>query len=136
MHAVAFLLAAAAVALLLARLLSVPAIPLLLLAGVLLEAAAPIPAASLEDALVLGATFLLFLAGMELDPRRMRAQSSAAARVGSVHFVVLTGASFGLALWLGFYYVSGTVSLFAQMVTRVVDSRATAIADSETPNAG
>jgi hypothetical protein len=41
-----------------------------------------------------------------------------------------------LGAWLGFYYVSGTVSLFAQMVSRAVGSRATGIANAEAPNAG
>ena len=102
MHGVAFLIAAAAVALLLARRLKLPPSPVLILVGVGLGLAAPMPAAAVEDALVLGATFLLFLAGLELDPRRMRAQTRAAVQVGSVHFVVLAAASFVAARVMGF----------------------------------
>jgi hypothetical protein len=41
-----------------------------------------------------------------------------------------------LVAWLGFYYVSGTVSLFALMVSRAVGSRAPGIAEVEAPNVG
>lgn len=50
--------------------------------------------------------------------------------------VSIAPASHVLEAWLGLYYVSGTVSLFAQMVSRTVGSRATGIADAEAPNAG
>ena len=102
MHGVAILLAAAAAGQLLARGLRVPALPLMLLAGVGVSQVAPIPPDLLRDVLVLGVAFLLFLAGMELDPGRLRAQRGAALRVGTAQFAVLGLLGFGAAVALGF----------------------------------
>lgn len=102
MHGVAILLAAAAVGHVLARRLDVPALPLMLLAGVAASLVAPIPRDLLQDALVLGVAFLLFLAGLELDPRRLRAEWAAALRVGAAQFAVLAVLGFGLSALLGF----------------------------------
>ena len=102
MHGVALLLMTAAAAHLLARRLRVPSIPLLLLAGVAAARLAPPPAQLVEDALVLGVSFLLFLAGLELDPRRMRAQTRATLQVGTIHFGLLVTGSFLAAVALGF----------------------------------
>ena len=102
MHGVALLLMTAAAAHLLARRLRVPSIPLLLLAGVAAAQLAPPPAQLVEDALVLGVSFLLFLAGLELDPRRMRAQTRATLQVGTIHFGLLVTGSFLAAVALGF----------------------------------
>jgi CPA2 family monovalent cation:H+ antiporter-2 len=102
MHDVALLLSAAAVAVLLARLLSMPLIPLLLLSGVGLALVAGPPAEFLESALILGVSFLLFVAGLELDPRRIRAQRTAAVRVGLAQFFVLAALGFFVARDLGF----------------------------------
>ncbi len=102
MQGVALLLCAAAIAHLIARRLGLPAIPLLLLLGVALSRIAPPDSALLEDALVLGASFLLFQSGLELDPRRMRAQTRAALLVGSIHFAILAGASYVASVGLGF----------------------------------
>jgi Kef-type K+ transport system membrane component KefB len=101
MHGVAILIAAAALAHLVARRFGLPAIPLLLLAGVALSRVAAPPPALLEDALVVGASFLLFLAGLELDPRRMRAQTRAVLQVGSLHLLILTGAGYVASIGLG-----------------------------------
>ena len=112
MHGVAALLAAAAVAHLLARLLRVPVIPLLLVAGLVLSFIAAPPAQILEDALVLGVSFLLFVVGLELDPRRVRAQRRAALRVGTFQFITMAALGFGAALLLGFDRVeSGYIAL-------------------------
>ena len=102
MHGVALLLIAAAVAHLIARRFSLPPIPVLLLLGVVLARIAPPPVLLLEDALVLGASFLLFQSGLELDPRRMRAQTRAALQVGLIHFGILAGATFMASTLLGF----------------------------------
>lgn len=102
MHGVAILLAAAAVAYAAARLLRAPAIPLLLLAGFSLGFIRPPEPEVLEDALLLGVTFLLFVVGLELDPRRARAQRTAAIRVGLVQFFVLAGLGYATATGLGF----------------------------------
>ena len=102
MHGVGLLLMAAATAHLLARRIGVPAIPVLILAGVATARLASPPAQLLEDALVLGVSFLLFLAGLEFDPRRMRAQTRAAMQVGTLQFVLLAAAGWVTALALGF----------------------------------
>lgn len=106
MHGVAALLAAAAIAHLVARQLRVPAIPLLLVAGLALSLVASPPGEILEDALILGVAFLLFVVGLELDPRRVRAQRRAALRVGTVQFAVLAALGFLTALALGFGVVA------------------------------
>lgn len=102
MVGVGILLAAAALAHVLARRLEVPALPLMLLAGVGASLAAPIPRGLVQDALVLGVAFLLFLAGLELDPRRLRAQRVAAVRVGAAQFVALACLGFGASVLLGY----------------------------------
>lgn len=102
MHGVALLVAAAALGHILARALRVPSIPLLLLAGVAVARTAHLPPELVEDALVLGVSFLLFVSGLELDPRRMRAQRAAARVVGGVQFVVLAGVGVVAALGLGY----------------------------------
>ena len=102
MHGIAYLLGAAACAYALARWLHLPAIPFLLLAGVALSRIAPLPSELLIDALVLGVSFLLFVVGLELDPRRMRGQRRAATGVGSVQFLVLAVLGFFAATGLGY----------------------------------
>lgn len=102
MFGLAVLLAAAAAAHALARALRIPAIPTLLLVGVLLAATGALPAALLEEVIILGVTFLLFVTGVELNPRRAGAQRRAAVRVGIGQFVALAAAGFALALALGF----------------------------------
>jgi len=102
MHGVAMLLGAAALAYALARLLRAPPIPLLLLAGLGLSWTTSIEGEVLEDALLLGVSFLLFVVGLELDPRRTRAQRSAAVRVGVLQFLVLAALGFATALLLGY----------------------------------
>ena len=101
MHGVAELLGAAAVGWVLARLLRLPAVPLLLVAGMGLGLVAHPPAEILESALILGVSVLLFVAGMELDPRRLGAQRRAALRVGWIQFVVLGLLGFLAATALG-----------------------------------
>lgn len=102
MVGVATLLAAAAAAHLLARWWRLPPLPLMVLAGIAVSLAAPVPADVLQDALVLGVSFLLFLAGLELDPRRLGAQRAAALRVGVAQFGVLALLGFGASALLGF----------------------------------
>jgi Kef-type K+ transport system membrane component KefB len=102
MHGVALLLFAAALAHLLARRLGVPPIPVLIVAGLVAARLVPPDPDVVEDVLVLGVSFMLFLTGLELDPKRMRAQLPAAIRVGTVHFCVLMAGAFFAALVLGF----------------------------------
>lgn len=109
MIGVTILLAGAAVALGVARWTRLPAVPFLMLAGVALEFGGLLPEALLQDAVLLGLTFLVFVAGIELDPRRVGAQRAAALRVAMVQFVVLGAGGAAAALQLGF---DATTSLY------------------------
>lgn len=112
MQGVALLLGAAAAGFALARALRAPPIPLLLVAGLGLSLVRPPPASTLENALLLGVSFLLFVVGLELDPRRTRAQRRTAVRVGVWQFLALAVLGFAVALALGFGVVeSGYLGL-------------------------
>ena len=108
MHGVALLLAAAALAYALARALRVPPIPLLIIAGLLLSRFAHLDAHSLENALVLGVSFLLFVVGLELDPRRVRRERPIALRVGLFQFLLLALAGFAAAAAFGYDFVESS----------------------------
>ncbi|HEX6588766.1 MAG TPA: cation:proton antiporter [Longimicrobiales bacterium] len=105
MHAVAAILTAAAIAYALARALRVPAIPLLIVAGVVLSRVGHLETETLTDALMLGVSFLLFVVGLELDPRRLRAQRDVALRVGTFQFLLLGLLGFAVAAALGYGFV-------------------------------
>jgi Kef-type K+ transport system membrane component KefB len=125
----AVLLAGAAVALGLAHLLRIPAIPLLIVAGALLGFTGAIPPELLQDAIVLGVTFLVFFAGLELNPARVGEQRRAALRVGIVQFLVLgvTGLLVALALGHGItpalYLALAMTASSTLVVVRLLQSR-------------
>ena len=96
------LLLGAALAFGIARWLEVSAIPFLVLVGVVLTRMGSIPPELVQQALVLGLTFLLFVAGLELNPRRAYGQRITAFRVGILQFFTLGVLGFGAALLLGF----------------------------------
>lgn len=102
MTGIALLVGGAAAAFALARWTGLPSIPFLLLAGLSLGLTGGVPPALLRDAVVLGVTFLVFAAGIELNLRRVGRQRSAALGVGVVQFACLGAAGFGVALLLGF----------------------------------
>jgi len=96
------LLLGAAFGLGIARWIRLPAIPILLVAGMLVGQIALLPEADiLEQALILGLTFLVFVAGIELNPRRVGAQKRAALWVGFAQFLVLGGLGVGVAVAMG-----------------------------------
>ncbi len=101
MIGIAIFLAAAAAAHGLSRWLGVPAVPLLIAAGVAMGRLGLLPAEILQDTLVLGLTFLLFATGIELSPRRVGRQHRAALLVGTAQFAVLGVLGMGAALLLG-----------------------------------
>lgn len=101
MHEVAYLLIAAAAGHLASRALGLPALPFLLLAGIAAGRVAGLSTVVVEETLVVGLAFLLFLDGMELDPRRVRPQTRAAAQVATVQFATLGGIGFLAASGLG-----------------------------------
>ncbi|MQA92345.1 MAG: potassium transporter [Gemmatimonas sp.] len=99
---IAFLLGGAAAAFAFARWLNLPAVPFLLVAGLALNVLGWMPErALLEDTLQLGLAFLVFAAGIELSPRRVGSQRSAAIRVGLAQFFVLGAVGFGAVRLLG-----------------------------------
>jgi Kef-type K+ transport system membrane component KefB len=102
MTAIALLLAAAAMGHALSRWLGIPTVPLLILAGAAVVSVSPLPADLLEDALVLGLAFLLFVTGVELNPNRVGAQRRAALRVGVLQFAALAVVGLLAALAFGF----------------------------------
>jgi CPA2 family monovalent cation:H+ antiporter-2 len=106
MLGIALLLLAAALGYAAAKALRVPPLPLLLLSGVVLGEVGALPTGALSNALILGVTFLMFVTGIELNPRRVREQRAAALRVGSLQFVLLGAAGLLAASLLGFDAVS------------------------------
>lgn len=102
MAGLAAILAASAAAYVLARWLEAPVVPFLVAVGFVTANLLPVPAGQLEDLLLLGGMVLLFVAGLELEPGRIRAQQGAALRVGLVQFAVLAVLGFGLSTWMGF----------------------------------
>ncbi|MBT8405253.1 MAG: cation:proton antiporter, partial [Gemmatimonadetes bacterium] len=102
MTGIALLLAAAAVGHGIARAGGLPPLPFLVLAGFILGLTGSVPADFLQEALVLGITFLVFQAGIELDPSRVRRQKQAALIVGFVQFFLLGGLGLTAAVALGF----------------------------------
>jgi Kef-type K+ transport system membrane component KefB len=82
MTAIAILLFAAAIAFGLSKLLRLPSIPLLMLAGATLTALAKyqavvIPQDLVREMIEIGLAVLVFTAGVELSPRRIRGQRGA-----------------------------------------------------------
>jgi len=103
---IALLLAAAAIGHIGARALRLPAIPFLLAAGFALDRTGLVAITVLEDALVLGVAFLLFVGGTELNPARLRTQRRAAVRVGLVQFAVLAASGLAVCAALGYDVVA------------------------------
>jgi Kef-type K+ transport system membrane component KefB len=101
MTALTLLLAAAAFGYGLSRWTGLPAIPVLILGGVATTALFPIEGDFLEDALVLGLTVLVFTAGIELNPGRVRNWRRAALAVGLLQFLILGTVGIGVGLLLG-----------------------------------
>lgn len=103
MLGIAILLVGASAGFGIARWARVPAIPMLLIVGVVLGALGVLPPMEmLQNALSLGVTFLVFVAGIELNPDRVRRQRTVALWVGSTQFLLLGLLGLGAALALGY----------------------------------
>jgi len=102
MTGIALLLFAAAGGMGLARWTGFPTVPCLILGGILVGALSPLPVEFIQDALLLGLTVLVFVAGIEMSPGRIRQQRAVALRVGLLQFLLLGGIGFGGALLLGY----------------------------------
>jgi CPA2 family monovalent cation:H+ antiporter-2 len=122
MTALAILLLVAALGLGIANWLRLPPLPVLLCAGVGVSALGLAPKESLLSTLELGLAFLVFAAGVELNPRRFVSQRRAAIWIAAIHFCVLGLGGFLLARMLGFdllaaVYLGLTVSASSTLVT-------------------
>ncbi|TVQ62535.1 MAG: potassium transporter [Phycisphaerales bacterium] len=102
MTAILTILLAATVGMTLAKWLRLPVVPLLVVAGVGLSLTGLSPDAEfLNDALILGLAFLVFVAGTELNPARAGRQRRPAMIVGTVQFLAMAGLGAMAAVWLG-----------------------------------
>ncbi|TVP43798.1 MAG: potassium transporter [Gemmatimonadales bacterium] len=101
MTALTLLLAAAALGHAISRWSGLPTVPVLILAGVITTAIFPVEPGFLQDALVLGLTVLVFTAGIELNPGRVRHWRRAAILVGAFQFVILGVIGVGGGFLLG-----------------------------------
>ena len=111
MTALAILLTAAAAAFGLAKWLRVPSIPLLMLAGAGLGVladwrAVDIPEDLVREMIEIGLAVLVFTAGVELSPRRMRGRSRAVSILAVTQFLTLGAAGVGTALWLEYDWIT------------------------------
>jgi CPA2 family monovalent cation:H+ antiporter-2 len=102
MIGVALLLLAATIGHSVARRLGSPAPPFLVFAGLGLAASGLVGGDFLAETLLLGITFMVFVAGIELDPGRVGAQRRAALVIGTVQFLALGALGLGAATLLGF----------------------------------
>ncbi len=103
MSGLALILVVAAVGYGLARWLRLPVIPLLLFAGLGLAVSGWLPRQDFtEDAFILGLAFLVFSAGMELNPERFGKQIKAVLWVGLAQFILVGGFGLAVAWFLGF----------------------------------
>ena len=102
MSGIAILLIAAAIAYGIAHVLGVAAIPVLLVSGVVIAVTGLVPTDVLTDTLILGTILLLFVTGIELNPKRTRRQRRVAIQVGALQFTMLGTAGLLTALALGY----------------------------------
>lgn len=107
MTALAILLTAAAIAFGLSKFLRLPAIPLLMLAGAGLSAlasyqAVDIPSEMISDMIEIGLAVLVFTAGVELSPRRMRGRTRAITILAVTQFITLGVCGVLTAVFLGY----------------------------------
>ena len=110
MSTITVLLLAAAFGYGIARYLRLPGVPLLVLAGVALTVFGALPDEDLlNQVLLLGLAFLVFVVGTELNPRRVGRHGKVVLLVGSAQFFTLGAVGLLIAQGLGFDLV---VSLY------------------------
>jgi Kef-type K+ transport system membrane component KefB len=127
---IALLLAGAAVGFAVARLLQLPAVPFLLIAGLLLNLLGLLPEQLLlEDTIQLGLAFLVFAAGIELNPHRVGGQRGVALHVGFAQFVLLglvgfaTVRLFGIGPQQAVYLALAVAASSTLLVVRLLQQR-------------
>jgi Kef-type K+ transport system membrane component KefB len=98
MIVLALLLFAAALAHIASSLLKISSIPLFIISGILLSVSGVIPdTTEVQHTLLLGLTFLVFIAGTELSPDRTDSQLKTSIKVGVFQFFILGILSFLIA---------------------------------------
>jgi Kef-type K+ transport system membrane component KefB len=114
MTTITLLLVSAALALGLSRMLRLPAIPLLVMAGWAIgHYGGMLTDEFMQNALELGLVFLVFAAGVELNPRRVKKHTSGVVWVGLVQFFVLGVLGYLLSVFLGYGHNSALFMAFA-----------------------
>ncbi len=102
MSGIVALAVAAAVAYAVAQRLRLPAVPVLVLAGVAMTLLPGTPQIDVEQAVPqLALAFLVFSAGLELEPTRVGRHLGVASRVALIQFLVIGAIGVGLVLLLG-----------------------------------
>jgi monovalent cation:H+ antiporter-2, CPA2 family len=102
MATIVFLIAAATFGFGIATWLKVPAVPLLIISGISMQMLGLVDnETQLQQTLLLGLTFLVFVMGTELNPARVGLQSKGALLVGFIQFIVLGTASFFVVSGMG-----------------------------------
>ncbi|WP_158542326.1 cation:proton antiporter [Lujinxingia litoralis] len=96
---VAFIVFGAALAFGLGRGLKVPVMPLLIVMGLIFSASGALDDREVVGSMLeIGLTFLVFAAGLEMAPVRVRGKVGAVLQVGVVQFVALGGLALGILL--------------------------------------
>lgn len=115
----------------LASRLRIPVIPMLLLLGILLGTIHPVSDSAYHTSVLqLGLAFLVFVSGLELNPRRLGSQRTAALWVGFGQFLVIGIAGYTFAWLCGFdwnaslYIAFATSASSTLVVVRLLNSRA------------
>ena len=111
MTAIAILLLAAAIAFGASKFLRLPAIPLLMLAGAGLSAlagykAVEVPQELIAEMIQIGLAVLVFTAGVELSPRRMRGRTRAITILAVTQFFTLGAGGVLTAVFLGYAWTT------------------------------
>ena len=109
MSGLAILVVAAAVAFAVSHWLRLPVIPLLIVLGFGLSQSGLVTepeSESLNNLMGLGLAFLVFSAGIELNPRRFRGKLAAVIWIAAAQFLILAVGGFALALALDFELLS------------------------------
>lgn len=130
MTAFALLLIGAALAYGVAGWLKIPSPPLLVAAGVVLNASGALGETEMVSfILMLGVTVLVFIAGTELSPSRFAKQGMAALKIGLAQFAALSALGFGVSYLFGLslagaaYVALAIAASSTFLVVRILKSR-------------
>lgn len=111
--------------------LRIPVIPVLLLLGLGMGTIHPVDDSAIHQSILqLGLAFLLFVAGLELNPKRVGRQQTAALWVGFGQFTVMGLFGYGLSRFCGFDWNASLYIAFALcasstlVVIRLLNARA------------